>query len=111
MGRYGYSGRDVIRMVTKVSDIAYTDVAEYLRLTELSETDINMLNTLLNVAKGYVADYTGRTAAEIDTFPDFVIAVYILVQDMWDNRAYYVDKSNVNVVVQSILDLHSVNLL
>jgi len=35
----------------------------------------------------------------------------VLVQDMWDNRTLYVDKSNVNKVVDSILGLHAVNLL
>ena len=42
---------------------------------------------------------------------DIIIVVFILCQDMWDNRALYVDSSNVNKVVESILGLHSVNLL
>ena len=37
--------------------------------------------------------------------------VFILCQDMWDNRTLYVDKSNLNKVVDTILGMYSVNLL
>ena len=47
----------------------------------------------------------------MDSNADFVIAVLVLVQDMWDNRTLYVDNSNINHVVESILSLHAVNLL
>ena len=100
--------------ITKVSDIVYTDVADYLHLDELSNSDtsdINLLNNLIMIAKGYIKSWTGRTDEEMDTIPDFVIVVFILCQDMWDNRVLYVDKSNLNHVVSSILDMHSVNLL
>ena len=40
-----------------------------------------------------------------------VIAVFVLVQDMYDNRSFYVDKSHLNRVVETILSMHSVNLL
>jgi hypothetical protein len=53
------------------------------------------------------ADYT----AGIDAFDDFVIAVYVLCQDMYDNRTMYVDNANVNKVVDNILGMHSINLL
>lgn len=97
--------------ISKVSEIQVTDLAEYLRLDELTEDETNSLNNMLQVAKSYIMQYTGRTAEEIDTFNDLVIVVFVLVQDMWDNRTLYVDKSNVNKVVESILGLHSVNLL
>lgn len=97
--------------ITKVSDITYQDAADYLRISELTSDDINTLNTLLTVAKVYVGEYTGRTIQELDDYRDIIIVVLILIQDMWDNRAMYVDSSNVNKVVQSILDMHSVNLL
>lgn len=47
----------------------------------------------------------------LDAYPDFVIVVYVLVQDMYDNRAFYVDKNNLNKVVDTILNMHSINLL
>lgn len=97
--------------ISKVSDITYQDVADYLRLTELSPSDINTINNLLNVAKSYIIQYTGRTADELDSYQDFVIVVFVLCQDMWDNRTMYVDNQNLNNVVESILNMHAVNLL
>lgn len=95
--------------ITKVSEITAQDVAEYLRLDEVDESELAMLNTMLGVAKQFIIDYTGQT--DLDKFQTFVDAVYVLCQDMWDNRTMYVDKLNLNKVVQAILGMHSVNLL
>lgn len=95
--------------ISKVSDITYQDLAEYIRLDEVSQDDIQTLNNLLGIAKTFVSKYTGRD--DLDEFQDFVIVVLVLVQDMWDNRTLYVDKTNLNKVVESILGMHSVNLL
>ncbi len=97
--------------ITKVSDITANDLVEYIRLDEVTSDDENTLNSLLNVAKSFIREYTGRTSEELDNYQDFVIVVLVLVQDMWDTRALYVDKSNLNKVVEAILGLHSVNLL
>lgn len=108
---------------TKVSEITVQDVADYIRLDkyivedesdgveEYSEDDLALLAKLLNIAKQFISNYTGRTEEEMDNYPDFVIVVYILCQDMWDNRTLYVDKTNLNKVVDTILGMHSVNLL
>lgn len=56
-------------------------------------------------------EITGDYQSGLDACADFVIAVYILCQDMWDNRSMYVDKSNLNRVVDTILGMHRVNLL
>ena len=97
--------------ISKVSDITYTDVANYIRLPEVTTDDINTLNTLIVVAKNFITGYTGHTLEELDNYLDFVIVVLILCQDMWDNRTLYVDKTNLNKVVNTILGMHSVNLL
>lgn len=97
--------------IVKVSDITAQDVADYLRLSGVDSSDINTLNTLLTVAKVYVGEYTGHTIQELDDYRDIIIVILILCQDMWDNRTLYVDSSNSNKVVESILGLHSVNLL
>ena len=99
-------------MVSKVSEITIKDVADYIRAYD-NESDIE---TYLNIAKSYISSYTGipvtsKEGESLDDFPDFVIVVYILCQDMYDNRAMYVDKSNVNKVVQTILDMHTRNNL
>ena len=100
-----------MNVINKVSDITAQDVQDYLRITEVSQSDMNTLTTLLNVAKVYVGEYTGRPLKDLDDYKDIIIVVFILCQDMWDNRTLYVDTNNVNKVVESILGLHSVNLL
>ena len=97
--------------ISTVSQITAQDVAEYLRLIDPTQDDLNTLNTLLTVAKVYVGEYTGRTIQDLDNYKDIIIVVFVLCQDMWDNRTLYVDTNNVNKVVESILGLHSVNLL
>lgn len=100
-----------MNQISAVSQITAQDVADYLRISEVTEDDTNTLNTLLTVAKTYICQYTGQTLENLDNLSDIIIVVFILCQDMWDNRALYVDSSNVNKVVESILGLHSVNLL
>lgn len=95
--------------ITKVSDITAADVAEYIRLPEVTTADQNTLNNLIGVAKTFIMNYTGQS--DLDEFQDFVIVVFILCQDMWDTRTLYVDKTNLNKVVETILGMHSVNLL
>ena len=100
-----------MNVINKVSDITNNDLAEYLRLVDADASDLNTLTTLLNVAKVYIGEYTGHSIADLDDYRDFIDVVFVLVQDMWDNRTLYVDSNNVNKVVESILGLHSVNLL
>jgi len=100
-----------MNQISAVSQITAQDVADYLRISEVTVDDTNTLNTLLTVAKSYICQYTGQTLENLDNLSDIIIVVFILCQDMWDNRALYVDSNNVNKVVESILGLHSVNLL
>ena len=97
--------------ITKISDITYNDLASFLRLVELSLDDENTLVTLLGVAKNFVSKYTGRSLEELDEYQDMVIVIFILVQDMWDNRTMYINEKNLNNTIITILNLHSVNLL
>ena len=97
--------------VSKVSDITVDSVAEYLRLDEVTDSEKNTLTTLLSVAVSFIKSYTGLDDDGVDKYPEFVIVVLILCQDMWDNRTLYVDGKDLNNTVQSILAMHSVNLL
>ena len=101
-------------MVKKVSEITFEDIANYLRLTEINSEDISDLETYLEVAINYIENYTGipRTAEEsesLDDFSDFIIVVYVLCQDMYDNRCMYVDSKELNNTVKTILDMHTRN--
>lgn len=93
------------------SALTIADVKNYLRLEETSAQDDALLTAMLDSARAYVLKYTGLTLEQADAVSDLVIAVFVLCQDMFDNRAYYVDTNNVNKVVENILGLHSVNLL
>lgn len=95
--------------ITQVSAITAQDVASYLRLPELTQADTNTINTMIGVAQDYIKHYTGQT--DLDQFPDFVQVVFVLCEDMWDTRTLYVDKSNLNNMVETILGMHSINLL
>lgn len=97
--------------VSKVSDITVDSVADYLRLDEVTDNDKNTLATLISIATSYIKSYTGLDDDGVDKYPEFVIVVLILCQDMWDNRTMYVDSKDLNNTVQSILAMHSVNLL
>lgn len=97
--------------VSKVSDITAESVAEYLRLGEVSEEEKSTLTMLISIATSFIKSYTGLDDTGVDEYPEFVIVVLILCQDMWDNRTMYVDGKDLNNTVQSILAMHSVNLL
>ena len=102
----------------KVSEITAKDIANYLRLSEVSSEDEKDINLFLNIAKNYIENYTGipqksENAEDetLDTYSDFVIVVYVLCQDMYDNRTMYVDGKNINNTVKTILDMHTRNNL
>lgn len=97
-------------MITKVSEITVEDLKSYLRISDgLSENDKKFLETILNSSINYIKNNTGID--DVDKYSDLVIVVFVLCQDMYDNRTLYVDKNNVNKVVSSILGQHDNNLL
>lgn len=101
-------------MIKKVSEITYENIADYLRITEIDEYDKRELETYLEIAINYIENYTGISrdtskSENLDSFSDFVIVVYILCQDMYDNRCMYVDGKDMNNTVKTILDMHTRN--
>lgn len=104
--------------ISKVSEITENELANYLRISEVSEQEKIELKTYLNIAKNYISNYTGISEKSenekeetLDSYSDFVIVVYVLCQDMYDNRTMYVDNKNINKTVQTILDMHTRNNL
>ena len=91
----------------KVSTITCDDIANYIRLQEVDEADKKLLNALITIAKKFITENTG--VKDLDEYDDFIIVVFILCQDMYDNRTLYVDKTNLNKVVETILGMHSQN--
>lgn len=98
----------------KVSEITVADIADYLRIMpgDLDETEKKTMEGFLEAAKSYVMSYTGLTEAEVDTYPDIVPAVCCLAGDFYTNRDMTLAvKGNSNRTIESILNMHSVNLL
>ena len=91
----------------KVSTITVDDIANYIRLQEIDEADKKLLTALMTIAKKFITENTG--VKDLDEYDDFTIVVFILCQDMYDNRTLYVDKNNLNKVVETILGMHSQN--
>lgn len=90
--------------VVKLNDVTQTVDIDYAidRITGIiTFTDTPDSEDVIDVTYNY----------GLDGFEDFWLAVMVLCQDMYDNRSYYVDKSNLNKVVSSILDMHRTNLL
>lgn len=107
-------------MVEKVSDINYEVIGNYIHRDDgdVKFEEEELLTTFLNIAKEHVSQHTGipiESESEgektLDSHPDFVLAILILCQDMYDNRTMYVDNKMPNITVQNILDMHRVNLL
>lgn len=100
-----------MQFLKKVSDITVQDVAEFIRLEEVSPAEEGELSTYLYVAKSYLKSYTGLTEGEIDGIPDLIEPVLMYCQDMFDNRSIYVDTDNINRVFDATMGLHARNLL
>jgi len=94
-----------------VSKITADDIANYIRLSEVDDNEKTLLTNLIKIATEFIKSYTGLSTEDVDKHEDFVIVVYILCQDMYDNRVLYVDKGNLNKVVETILGMHCVNLI
>ena len=97
----------------KVSEIALSDICLQIRETEedLDEAEKKYILALQSAAVSYAVGYTGLSKAQLDEHEDITLAVMVLISDMYDNRQMYVDKNNVNRVVETILGMYCVNLL
>lgn len=93
----------------KISEITIADLKSYLHVYH-SEDD-KLLSAILLASKAFIKNYTGLSEESLDISEDLSMAVFILASDLYDNRAYTVESVNVNPVIQTILSMHSINLL
>ena len=93
----------------KPSKITPYEVIKYARMDDM-DADLSP-EALLAAAKAFVKSYTGLTDEELDKHEEISIAILALCTDMYDNRQSTVENDKVNRVVETILGLHSVNLL
>ncbi len=96
---------------TRISEITTEDLVDYLRLPDVDSAQLQLLTTTKAAAINYIIGVTNLKLEELDNYPDMTIALYALVQDMYDNRAIYVDKANISDTVSTILNMYRTNLL
>lgn len=97
----------------KVSEVDETILAEYARLDDPSDIELNELKRMKESAVAMITAYTGLKEEELDEHADITQALFVLVMDMFDNRNLMIDykSTNMNPAVKTILNLHSINLL
>ena len=93
----------------RISEVTEEFVLKYLKIDLPDETDKEIINNIMPSALGYITEYTGQTAVNLDKYEDVTFAYLILIEDMFDNRSMTVNSSNINRTVKTILAMHSLN--
>jgi hypothetical protein len=99
-----------------MSQVQISDVKKYANV--FFTDDDSLFTLILTAARSFVSTYTGLpltstdpTVDCCDNHEDLTIALFVLCNEMYDNREYSTDKVQVNFVVKQILDSYSVNYL
>jgi hypothetical protein len=95
----------------KISEVVISDLMEYAHEYSNDSEIIKTFNNILLACKSYIKSYTGLEDEQMDTKEDLTIALMVLTNEMYDNRVFTVQDNKVNVLIKSILDMHSINLL
>ena len=93
----------------KPSEVTVDILKNYIRID--TTDDDGLLAIELAGVKAYIKGQTGLDDAGMDTKEDLTLAVLVLCSEMYDNRQFTVDKTAVNPIVKSAIDMHSINLL
>ena|ERR1700752_4489609 len=103
----------------KISEVTIEDLKAYSHVY-IDDDDALFTNILASV-KMYISSYTGLPLTQppnipdpvplVDDFEDLTMALFVLANDLYDNRIYNVDGSDINPIISTILGMHSVNLL
>lgn len=94
----------------KVNDITLEYLKNYLRV-EYDEEN-SFLKDTISIAKAYIQNYTGLNEKEVEEKEDFALVLLSLCSDMYNNRYFSAEKAlSENMLVKSILDMHSKNYL
>lgn len=83
-------------------------IADYLKDDCIGEDEINRY--WLRAVK-YIENYTGLEREKLENKGDVVQAMLAIIADMHDNKQFNGERSYVNELVASILDMHRENLL
>ncbi len=95
----------------KINEVTVQDLIDYAREDSSDPEVVISFTTILVAVKAYIKSYTGLSEEQINTKEDLTIALKVLANEMHENRIFTVRDDKVNVVVKTILDMHSINLL
>lgn len=93
----------------KISEVTMQDLKEYARVDFLD--DDYLFENILKACKSYIRGYTGLTLEVMDEKEDLTMVLFVLSNELYDNRSFTVQNDKVNTVIKSIMDMHSINYL
>lgn len=93
----------------KMSEVTRTDLKNYAHVYHTE--DDSLFDAILIACKSFIQSYTGLSAEIADTKEDLTMVLFALSTELYDNRAYTVETQTINPFIQSILHMHSINLL
>lgn len=95
----------------KISEITLNDVKEYINAPDETDRNVQML---IDASKKFILGRTGIKEDKLDNYEDLTMVLLILCSDLYDQRQFMLDSNNgvpLNVIVESILNMHSFNLV
>ena len=96
----------------KISEITLEIIKDYINAPEEKDKTVQLL---LDSSKHFIKNRTGISDDEkLDKYEDLTIALLVLCADFYDQRQFMSDNNtavNTNKIVESILNMHSFNLL
>jgi hypothetical protein len=93
----------------KISQVTEQELKDYAHVYH--DDDNLLFASILAAVKAYIKGYTGLSEEQLDSKEDLTMAMFVLSNELYDNRTFAVENDKVNTVIKSILDMHSVNLL
>lgn len=93
----------------RISEIPVQEVREYIGISDHDED--RTVKICCDAAKAFIIGYTGLTAEELDNHEDLTIAYLVIINDMYTNRDYSVQKNSLNPIAAQLLAMYSVNYL
>lgn len=75
------------------------------------DDDMDLIKLYKESAKSYIKSYTGLDDDGINKYEDLTIVYLNLISDMYDNRSFTVENDKENKMLNSIMFMHSINLL
>ena len=94
---------------TRLSEITLDKVRNYCGVSG-ADSD-GMLEIMTAAARSFLLNRTGLSAEEADEYPDLTLAAFVLINEMFSNRTYAVDSTNMNPFVENIIGQYRMNLL